>query len=345
VLPISLQVASRAGADGSWRTVSVFPTRPARLDDKPAIVVDVNLAGPHPNRVYVAWSRITLAEPKGSEEPLIQVVLSHSDDYGATWSKPVLVSDRSSEGSIFASVAIGDGGDVYVAWIDSTRNIWVDRSVGGGDEFGSDVLADVAPALANERCAKDGLSIPAQRRRCITSAPLVTVDNRVSLPERVYVTYSAPSVAGRPHDVFVVAFDRLLNPILGAAAGERRRVSPPDGRVASDQFLPAAALDLSNGWLWVCFYDTTGDRRRERIFYTCTASADGGVTWAPPVRAARVASNVSVRGASEFQVGDYAGLAVANGVAHPIWTDTRNLAARDEEIYTTVLTEAELETP
>jgi len=172
VLPISLQVASRAGADGSWRTVSVFPTRPARLDDKPAIVVDVNLAGPHPNRVYVAWSRITLAEPKGSEEPLIQVVLSHSDDYGATWSKPVLVSDRSSEGSIFASVAIGGGGDVYVAWIDSTRNIWLDRSVDGGDRFGADVLADVAPALANERCAKDGLSIPAQRRRCITSAPL-----------------------------------------------------------------------------------------------------------------------------------------------------------------------------
>ena len=168
---------------------------------------------------------------------------------------------------------------------------------------------------------------------------------RTGVPERVYVTYSAPSVAGRPHDVFVVAFDRLLNPILGAAAGERRRVSPPDGPVAADQFLPAAAVDPSNGRLWVCYYDTTGDRRRERFFYTCAASADGGATWASPVRAARVASNVSVRSASEFQLGEYAGLAVANGTAHPIWTDTRNLASRAEEIYTTVLTEAELQTP
>ena len=341
VLPIALQVASRPGAGGSWRTASVFPTRPARLDDKPAIAVDLDPASLHPNRVYVAWSRVTLAKPKGSEEPLIEVVVSRSDDAGVTWSKPVLVSDPASEGSIFASVAIGEEGDVYVAWLDSARHIWLDRSAAGAGPFGADVLVDTAPALPRERCAKDGLAIPAQRRRCITPAPLVTVDDREGVAERVYVTYGAPAAAGRPHDVFVAVFDRMLHPILGAPAGERMRVNPPDGPVAADHFLPAAAVDRSNGRLWVCYYDTTGDRRRERFYYTCTASADGGGTWATPVRAARVPSNVSVRGASEFQLGEYAGVAVADGIAHPMWTDTRNLASRGEEIYTTAL----LQTP
>jgi hypothetical protein len=272
-------------------------------------------------------------------------MLSGSDDGGASWSKPVLVSDRTSEGSVFASVASNRNGDVYVSWVDGARNIWVDRSVDGGRRFGADTHVDTAPGLPGERCAREGLSIPAQRKRCITSVPLVTIDDREGFSARVYVTYGAPSAPGFPHDVFVAAFDSELRAILGAPAGVRRQVNPPDGAVGSDQFLPAAAVDASNGTLWVCFYDTTGDRRRERVFYTCTLSADGGATWSRPVRAANVPSNVAVRRASSFQFGEYAGLAAANGIAHPIWTDTRNLAGRAEEIYTTVLTQAQLEAP
>jgi hypothetical protein len=44
-----------------------------------------------------------------------------------------------------------------------------------------------------------------------------------------------------------------------------------------------------------------------------------------------------VRRATSFEYGDYAGLAAANGVAHPMWTDTRDLASNGEEIYTTAL--------
>jgi hypothetical protein len=344
-LPISLQVASRAGPGAQWHTASVFPTRLPRTDDKPAIGVDSSPASPYLNRVYLTWTRIRLASYPSTGQPLTEIVLSRSDDGGATWSKPVVVSDHTSEGSVFGSVASGRDGDVYVSWIDGARNIWLDRSVDGGRRFGADTHVDAAPGLASERCSREGLSIAAQRKRCITAAPLVTIDDREGFPERVYVTYGAPAQPGRPHDIFVAGFDGDLRAIVGAPAGTRRQVNPPDGAVGSDQFLPAAAVDRSNGWLWVCFYDTTGDRRRERVFYTCAASADGGVTWSRPVRAANLPSNVSVRGASPFQLGEYAGIAVANGIAHPIWTDTRNLAARAEEIYTTVLTESQLETP
>jgi len=55
------------------------------------------------------------------------------------------------------------------------------------------------------------------------------------------------------------------------------------------------------------------------------------------VPAATSYSNLTVRAATSFEYGDYAGLAVANGVAHPMWTDSRELATSGEEIYTTAL--------
>ena len=113
--------------------------------------------------------------------------------------------------------------------------------------------------------------------------------------------------------------------------------------------MPASAVDRSTGKLWVCFYDSAGDRRRERVFYSCTASADGGKTWPRPVRVASSPSKEAAREAFsilfEFEFGDFQGLAVANGIAHPMWTDTRDADILGEEIYTTVLTDAELQTP
>jgi hypothetical protein len=55
------------------------------------------------------------------------------------------------------------------------------------------------------------------------------------------------------------------------------------------------------------------------------------------VAVASVPSDETRPGATDFEYGDYEGLAVANGVAHPIWTDARNLATRGEEIYTATL--------
>lgn len=53
---------------------------------------------------------------------------------------------------------------------------------------------------------------------------------------------------------------------------------------------------------------------------------------------ASVRSNESRPPADPFQYGDYEGLAVgSDGLAHPIWTDARDLATLSEEIYTTTL--------
>src|SRR5205807_515579 len=86
--------------------------------------------------------------------------------------------------------------------------------------------------------------------------------------------------------------------------------------------------------------DTSGGRTRTKAFFSCAVSRNGGSTWTRPVRVASAASDETQPGARQY--GYYQGLAVANGVAHPIWTDTRRLAERQEEIYTTRVTRADL---
>ena len=117
----------------------------------------------------------------------------------------------------------------------------------------------------------------------------------------------------------------------------RRR---PPAREA-DQFWPQSAVDASNGTVWVCFYDTLGDPARKRAFYSCTISRNGGRTWRrrygrPPCRRTRrcpaPSATTAITRASP----------PSGGVAHPIWTDTRELADFSEEIYTTSLRETDV---
>jgi hypothetical protein len=331
-----LEVASRANAASPWTVAQVYPVRSARFDDKPAIAVDRSPTSPHVGRVYVAWTRIT-ADRK-SRSDLLYIALSHSDDHGATWSRPVVVQDSATDASTFASIALDSSGTVFVSWTTVNRFVLVDRSTDGGDHFGPDVMVGEVAGLPVSLCDQAGaFGVPAQLKRCITPTPTVLVDSRADAPERVYLTYATPDASGRAQDVVIRAYDALLVPV-----GPEHAVHPLDSK--RDEFLPASAVDEA-GRIWVCFYDTMADPTRRTARYSCTASADGGDTWAVAHPVASVASDETRQLASSFQYGDYEGLAVAGGVAHPMWTDSRDLATGGEEIYTTTLTPADLQLP
>ena len=321
---IRVALATRPSSAAAWTTrVPAIPGK-STFDDKEALAVDASPASPHHGRLYLAFSR--LATKNGD----LHVVLTHSDDGGTTWSPPVRVSGGAHVDETYPSVAVGAGGTVLVSWLTLDQRVFLDRSTDGGDHFGKDVLVTVAAQLPSGFCHFGGTALPAQPKRCVAAAPLVTADATAA---RVYVTYGAAGSSGREQNVYVSSYDALsLAPLVA-----QRQINPPDGAVTSDQFFPASAVDPSTGRLWACWYDTAGDRTRRRTRYTCSASSDGGATWAPPVRAAAVFSDETVRAATAFEYGDYAGLAVANGIAHPMWTDSRNLAKLGEEIYTTAL--------
>jgi len=152
----------------------------------------------------------------------------------------------------------------------------------------------------------------------------------------VYVSYTGTAFVGDA-GASLTTFDSRLKPIAGYPLLSHHRVvvRAPGGKT-SDQFWAQSAVDQSNGTLWLCFYDTAGDRGRTKVYYTCSFSRNGGRTWARPLRAASAPSDETQPGAHQY--GYYQGLAAADGVAHPIWTDTRDLVDLDEEIYTARLT-------
>jgi hypothetical protein len=308
-----LVVASRPGSGSPWLMRRV--TRPAvkfGFDDKPAIAVAAD------GRVYVAWSRLIGAAYQTT-------VLSSSADGGRTWSRPRPVDRRLVQPQL-VSLAAGRAGSLYVAGVDASRGVWVARSTDGGHSF---AVKQAAPLPGNRArtCIVFGkFVIPQQAVRCLGPDPTVTTAGA-----RVYVTYATVGANGT-QDVATAVFDPSLRS-LG------RDVVGPVEKKKADQFWPAAAVDRRTGDLWACYYDTTGDADRKSAWFTCAVSRDG-LHWSKPVRAGAHAASPEVLWADAeiYGFGDaggwggYAGLAVEDGVAHPLWIDTRNLEANGEEI-------------
>ncbi len=321
VASLGIDVVFRRGALAAWSRAIVAPISPVYGNDKPATVIDSSPGSPHRGRAYVAWSRW-----QGVDVP-IRIALSTSDDGGRSWSTPRPVAGLRDAVSAFASLSIGPGGVVYLAWTDDRRNVFVTRSVSGGASFERPVLVARATGPPSALCGYSGVAIAAQPRRCITTDPSV-----VASAANVYVTWTGPRAGGVDQDVLVRSFSPSLEPLTPPTA-----VSVPASARRGDQFHGAASFDQSDDLLWVCFYDTAADPRGVRARYSCTASRDG-IRWAPTLPVASVASDETTDEALDSGYGDYEGVVAAAGVAHPIWTDARLARSRGEEIFTTALT-------
>ena len=332
--PSRIYVATRQGADAPWsKPILVAPLGRARFDDKPAITVDASPASPHLNRLYVVWSHL-------SRGLRYSILSSHSDDHGRTWSRPAKVNREGDELN-YANVATARNGTVYVTWTDTSRyTVRIARSTDGGEHFGPERQVAAFTVVTIPHCGI-GIVIPADPRSCIQANPIVSVDTSGGrFSGRVYVSYTGTDFTG-DQGASLSTFDSRLRPIAGYPVLRRHRVvTRAAGGRLSDQFWAQSAVDRSDGSLWLCFYDTLGDRTRTKAFFSCARSQDGGRTWTTPVRVASASSDETQPGARQY--GYYQGLAVADGVAHPMWTDTRQLSPLDEEIYTSLVTRDDL---
>jgi hypothetical protein len=311
-----MAVAHSTDGGASWTATYFNPqTGNAQFNDKPMIAVDTGSA--HPNRIYVAWDNATGSS--SSDKNGNNVVLSYSDDGGATFSAPVSVSGpfTGRTGGIGADPYVTADGTVHVAWQDYAHGTILDAaSTDGGKTFGP--RHEIAPVNGFQ------FNVAAQASRGALVYPSCG-----SFETTLYCSYMNGSDAAT--NVYVAK----------STDGGTNWTSTPVP-AGGDQFNQWLAVDPSDGSVNVAYYDT-GTHGATSTLYTLARSTDGGATYSPsavanaPTDESCCSPSVNLGN----QYGDYEGIAAFGGVVRPVWTDRRqaviDLGAR-EEVFTATLT-------
>lgn len=282
------------------------------LPDKPLLTVDPT-GGPHAGRLYVAYSTNDAAITTQG------VAVSWSDN-GLGWAKSVI---RPGGENINAMPVVGPGGELYVAWDDYGTTpggqLVLAKSIDGGVTFnglpgGVKVVAPTTigfGAVPPNYSTNTGGACP----RAIGPGPYIDVD-RSGTPSNgnLYMVWNDEQPLGGTMHIY---FSRSVDGGNTWSAASRLDTGNP-----RDSWEPALAVDQSNGMVTVAWYDRRDDASNKlyRVYYT--QSADGGQTFLP-----------AQLGLTEQQsdptldcngTGDYMQLVAGDGVAHPVFTDTRN---------------------
>jgi hypothetical protein len=278
------------------------------------ITVDTGVA--HHDRIYVAWDNAT--GNSSSVKNGNNLVLSHSDDGGQSFSAPVSVSGNfiGKTGAIGADPYITANGSVHVAWQDAAHLVIADAvSTDGGATFSAPHVVSLIGAFQFNVAAqanRGALVYPA----CGTfgSALYCSYMNGTDAATNVYVAKSTD----------------------GGSTWSSKAV-PAGG----DQFNQWLAVDPSDGSVNVAYYDT-GTHGATPTRYTLARSTNGGRTYAAtsianaPTDESCCAPSVDLGN----QYGDYEGIAAFGGTVRPVWTDRRqtviDLGLR-EEVFTAAL--------
>ncbi len=312
------EMAVARSSDGglNWTATYFAPqTGEGQFNDKPMITVDTGSA--HHNRIYVAWDNAT--GNSSSIKNGNNVVVSHSDNGGVTFSAPVPASGNftGKTGGIGADPYVTSDGTLHVAWQDYAHLVIADASsTDGGNTFSTPHAIALIGAFA--------FNVAAQSSRGALVYPACG-----SYRSSLYCSYTNGSDAAT--SVYVAKS-------TDGGSTWSSQALPGSG----DQFNQWLAVDQSNGSVNVAYYDT-GTHRATSTLYTLARSTNGGNSYSTspianaPTDETCCAPSVNLGN----QYGDYEGLAAAGGIVRPVWTDRRkaviDLGLR-EEVFTATLT-------
>jgi hypothetical protein len=279
-------------------------------------MITVDTGSAHHNRIYVAWDNAT--GNSSSIKNGNNVVVSHSDDGGVTFSSPVSVSGdfTGKTGGIGADPYVTSNGTLHVAWQDSAHLVIADgSSTDGGNTFSAPHAIAIVGAFA--------FNVAAQSSRGALVYPACGASGSA-----LYCSYTNGSDAAT--SVYVAKSTD------GGSSWSSKAV-PGTG----DQFNQWLAVDQSSGSVNVAYYDT-GTHGATSTRYTLARSTNGGKSYSTtaianaPTDETCCAPSVNLGN----QYGDYEGLAAAGGIVRPVWTDRRqaviDLGLR-EEVFTATL--------
>jgi hypothetical protein len=307
----------------TWSAPTIVSTRtnPVDFNDKEAVWADSNPSSPFFGTVYMSWT-LFIGNPTlnfgeanvFSPEP---IVIAHSTDGGATWSKPVQLTQAANNGSVGgrqgSTIRTAPNGTVYVFWDGSSQHqsaILGAKSTNGGVRFGRPFLV----AFKSDNPSP----LPGASFRD-NSFPMADIDASGNL----YVVWTNyDSTAGHG----VVDLAKSTN---GGTTWSTSAIADVTGRSA---FYPAVATQGSSVFVGFNAIDDVPegtDPGAGVVFYDSyyVLSTDGGASFGSPVTISAVSSDPDAATTNSLTaqfLGDYNGAAAgSDGSFWFSWTDTR----------------------
>jgi hypothetical protein len=322
----SIVISKSTNVGATWTSLGVIVnnlTNSAVFDDKELMAIDttVGQAFSHTNRIYVIW------DENNNER------VAYSDN-GTTWTTVVLENTGSDIGG---DLAVGADGTVYAVWnrtATSGDTLVFAKSTNGGGSWSSPTAISTHALSSFPPTGSTQNLPPAQDKRGINAFAAIAVDNSSASPYKgtLYVVYNDfPSGTSSGTNINIYA---MASANGGTTWGSPVKVNDDTG--TATHFFPWVAVDQSNGYINVSWYDTRNDtaNRKTQIYFAQSTNGGAGFSSNVKVTAASSAfSNATVDYSDENssdntkyngnQYGDYHQLAAAAGAAHIFWTDSR----------------------
>jgi len=275
------------------------------FEDKPYIVADSS-GGRFNGNLYIGWTHFTLDQSV--------MYFSRSTDGGATWTKPLTLSEhpglpRDDNGCLEGfSGTVGADGVVHVVWSDGSH-IYYTSSRDGGRRFARPrAVMHTAPSYFNVNKVSRSNGFPQ-----IAAGPVSGSSALASHP--LYLAWSDY----RNGDVDVFCSTSYDN---GRTWGHPVRVNTDALHDGSDQFFQWLTVDAHDGAMYLLFYDRRDDPANGNATLTLARSTDHGHSFR------NYQWNEKPFDPEGAFLGDYTGLAAYNGRVYGIWAEQRSRSSK-----------------
>lgn len=291
----------------NWTSpISCFNTTNEQL--KSSITIDDLSSSVYYGRVYTATTMVTT--------PYV-VIFSYTTNNGQSWQYPVpqinnSLSGRNSNGP---NVAVGEQGQVYIAWASSKNTspfnelgIGFAKSTNGGINWNVNETVYNCNGIFTSQLAPWNIRV--------NSYPLIDVDK--SGGSRNGWIYSITceknfSPAGSDPDVIL---HRSTDGGTTWSSGIRvNQDAVNNGKI---QYFPAIDVD-ANGGINIIYYDTRNTASNDSVQVYLSRSQDGGNTWRDYLIAAEKFYPQPVALGGTGNQGDNIDILSANGKLYPVW--------------------------
>ena len=312
----------------TWDDGSAIGINHPRQQDKEWAIVD-----PKTNTIYITWTQFDKYESKESTDST-HILFSSSADGGITWTVPVrlnqfagncLDSDSTVEGAVPAA---GPNGEIYVAWA-FDQKIYFDKSVDQGKSWlNKDIVASDQPG---------GWDFDVSGVYRCSGMPVTVCDNSKG-PYRgsIYINFSDQRNGKDNTDIFLVKSTnggtswtkpKLVNNDSQVDKKSKKRTAQAREK-NKDQFMSWMAVDQSNGYLYIVFYDRRNFSDDSTDVYLAV-SKDGGETFSNE----KISEQPFKPSRSVF-LGDYLNISASRGIIRPIWVSMED---KRTKIWTAII--------